>query len=156
MAAYEHLPIFKRLMDLTVFVEQVVSRFSRYYKYTLGSELRCMCHEALALVVEANSAPTGGSGAFSPEAQGKAGVGGTAYENDGRRQVLLKLRILLERIKVHLMIAREVQAFHNRNSFVQATEIVVELCRQNEGWIKSTARGLSRRNDVTGRPSSKE
>jgi hypothetical protein len=47
MAAYEHLPIFKKLMDLTVFVEQMVSRLSRYYRYSLGSELRSMCHEAL-------------------------------------------------------------------------------------------------------------
>lgn len=49
MAVYEHLPIFKKLMDLTVFVEQTVSHFSRYYKYTLGSELRSICHEALGL-----------------------------------------------------------------------------------------------------------
>lgn len=51
MAACEHLSIFKRLMDLTVFMEQTVSHFSRYHKYTLGSELRMMCHEALGLVV---------------------------------------------------------------------------------------------------------
>ena len=49
MAVYEHLPIFKRLMDLNVFVEQMVSHFSRYYKYTLGSELCGMCHEAPGL-----------------------------------------------------------------------------------------------------------
>ncbi len=49
MAAYEHLPIFKRLMDLTVFIEQTVSHFSRCHKYTLGSELRMMCREALGL-----------------------------------------------------------------------------------------------------------
>lgn len=142
MAAYEHLPIFKRLMDLAVFVEKVVSRFSRYHIYTLGSELRSMCHEALALVVDANSAPTGAPGASRSSASSRErGTGLTTGEENVRLAILLKLRILLERMKVHLMIAREVQAFHNRNSFVEATGIVVELCRQNEGWIKSTARG---------------
>ena len=57
MAAYEHLPIFKKMMDLSVFMEQTVSHFSRYHRYTLGSELRSMCHEALGLVVDANNAP---------------------------------------------------------------------------------------------------
>jgi len=113
MATYEHLPIFKRMMELSVLMEQVVQHFSRYHKYTLGSELRTMCHEALALIVEANSSTE-------------------------RRAVLLKLRVLLERIKIHLVIAREVRAFHSRNSFSQATELAVDLCRQNEGWIKST------------------
>jgi len=113
MANYEHLPIFKKLMELSVLMEQVVQYFSRYHKYTLGSELRTMCHEALALVVEANSLRE-------------------------RGPVLMKLRTLLERIKIHLMLAREVKAFQSRNAFGQATEIVVDLCRQNEGWIRST------------------
>jgi hypothetical protein len=52
--------------------------------------------------------------------------------------VLLELRNLLERIKIHLMLAREVQAFNSKNSFVQAAQMVVELSRQNEGWLKTT------------------
>ncbi len=55
-----------------------------------------------------------------------------------RREVLLKLRNLLERIKIDLMVAREVRAFNNKNCFVQATELVVDLFRQNEGWLKTT------------------
>ena len=119
MAVYEHLPIFKGMMDLTVLMEGIVQHFSRYHKYSLGGELRAMCHDALALIMEANS-------------------------TQERRPVLLKLRIQLERIKIHLMISREVQAFNNKNSFSQATEKVVDLCRQNEGWIRSTAAGKSR------------
>jgi len=114
MAAYEHLPIFKKLMDLAVFMEETASRFPRYHKYTLGSELRMLCHRALALVVEANS---------------------TAE----RYRVLLGLRLVLERIKIHLMIAREVRAYQSPHAFARATEMTVDLCRQNEGWIKSTA-----------------
>jgi hypothetical protein len=65
--------------------------------------------------------------------RGSPGHGG----NPGRQQVLLELRNLLERIKIHLMLAREVQAFNNKNSFVQAAQMVVELSRQDEGWLKT-------------------
>ncbi len=44
MAGHERLPIYKRAMDLVVFMEQVVMHFARYHKFTLGSELRSMCH----------------------------------------------------------------------------------------------------------------
>ncbi len=40
MACYEHVPIYKTTMDLTVYLEQVVRNFSRDYTYTLGSDLR--------------------------------------------------------------------------------------------------------------------
>lgn len=40
VARYEHLPIYKKAMDLAVYFEKVVRNFSRYHKYTLGSELR--------------------------------------------------------------------------------------------------------------------
>ncbi len=46
MAHYEHLPIFKKMMDLTVYIENIASHFSRNHRYTLGSELRHMSHEA--------------------------------------------------------------------------------------------------------------
>ncbi len=40
MARHEHLPIYKAALDLTVHLECVVAGFSRYRKYTLGTELR--------------------------------------------------------------------------------------------------------------------
>ncbi len=40
MARYEHLPIYKQSMDVAVHFEKVVAGFSRYHKYTLGTELR--------------------------------------------------------------------------------------------------------------------
>ncbi|MFH1258510.1 MAG: hypothetical protein ABII74_01625 [Elusimicrobiota bacterium] len=56
MSQYEHLPIYKKLFDLAVYLENIVKGFSRYYKYTLGSELRILSHRAVMLVVKANSA----------------------------------------------------------------------------------------------------
>ena len=113
MAVYEHLPIFKQMMDVAVLMEKTVQQFSRYHKYTLGTELRSMCHHGLALIMEANSTRE-------------------------RHAVLLELRVLLEKIKIHLAIAREVGAFANKNAFSKAVDLVVGLCRQNEGWIKNT------------------
>ncbi len=40
MAQYEHPPIYKKAMDVAVYFEKIVKNFSRYNKYTLGSELR--------------------------------------------------------------------------------------------------------------------
>jgi hypothetical protein len=55
MARYEHLPIYKKAMDLTVYFEKIVRNFTRYHKYTLGSELREKSREIVALIIKANS-----------------------------------------------------------------------------------------------------
>lgn len=112
MARYEHLPIYKAAMDLTVYVEQVVRNFSRYHKYTLGSDLRQQSRELVTLIIRANSRPD-------------------------KLPVLHDLRERLEGFQVLLRIGKEVQAFQKFNSYVHAAELVVMLSRQNEGWIKS-------------------
>ena len=118
MAQYEHLPIFRKMFDLTVYLEKAVRHFPRYHKYTLGSELRSMCHDGLGFIAEANS--------LAPME---------------RRAVLLRLRLVLERIKIHLMLAREVQAFNRTKSFFHATGLIVDVSRQNEGWLRSVSAG---------------
>ena len=55
MARYEHLPIYKKAMDLTIYFEKIVRNFSRYHKYTLGSELREKSREVVELIIKANS-----------------------------------------------------------------------------------------------------
>jgi 23S rRNA-intervening sequence protein len=55
MARYEHLPIYKKAMDLTVYLEKIVRSFSRYHKYTLGSELRAKSREIVGVIIAANS-----------------------------------------------------------------------------------------------------
>ena len=53
MARYEHLPIYKKAMDLTIYFEKIVRNFSRYHKYTLGSELREKSREIVGLIIKA-------------------------------------------------------------------------------------------------------
>src|SRR6267378_7555790 len=55
MARYEHLPICKKAMDLAVYLEKTVRSFSRYHKYTLGSELRAKSREIVGVIFAANS-----------------------------------------------------------------------------------------------------
>lgn len=54
MARYEHLPIFRAAFDLAVHVEKIVRGFSRYHKYTLGTELRDGSRRILQRIIEAN------------------------------------------------------------------------------------------------------
>ena len=62
----EHLPIYKKAMDLTIYVEKVVRNFSRYHKYTLGSELRAKSREIVGVAVLRVSRATRGEARVSP------------------------------------------------------------------------------------------
>jgi hypothetical protein len=115
MARYEHLPIYKQALEAAAHFEKVVAGFSRYHKYTLGTELRNKSREALALVVRANSV-------------------------EDKRAVLLELRQCLEELLIAVRLAKEVQAFKSFKSFQYAIERVVSVSRQNEGWLRSTSR----------------
>ena len=55
MARYEHLPIYRAAFDLAVHMEKIVRHFSRYHKYTLGTELRNNSRMILDRVIEANN-----------------------------------------------------------------------------------------------------
>jgi hypothetical protein len=112
MARYEHLPIYKQALDVAVHFERAVAGFSRYHKYTLGTELRNQSREIVGLIVRANSA-------------------------EDKRPDLLALRERLEALLVSMRIAKEVQAFKSFGAYREAVEAVVSVCRQNEGWLRS-------------------
>jgi len=95
MARYEHLPIYKKAMDLTIYFEKVVRNFSRYHKYTLGSELRDRSREVVGLIIKANSTVE-------------------------KLPALLELRQKLEALNVLLRISKEVRALNSFNSYVYA------------------------------------
>ena len=119
MAYTEHLPIYKRAYDLCLWLEQVVRGFSRYHKYSLGSDLRDGARRVLKLVVRANA-------------------------RRDKVPVLLELREELEELKVLLRLCQDVKGFPNFNSFQHAITQVVEIAKQNEGWLKSQSQGHAR------------
>lgn len=112
MAQYEHLPIYRKAFDLSVHLENIARNFSRYHKYTLGTDLRNISRMIVRLIIRANS--------------GKDKVA-----------TLEKLRVGIEELKVTTRICKEVRAFRNFDSFKYAINEVISLSKQCEGWIKS-------------------
>ena len=55
MARYAHLPIYKKALDVAVHFEKGVAGFSRYHKYTLGSELRNQSRAVVSAIARADS-----------------------------------------------------------------------------------------------------
>ena len=119
MAQYEHLPIYRQALTLSVYIERLVQGFSRYHKYSNGSELRTLARNNIKLIIRANS------------------------EIDNRAFYLTELRVNNEELKVCLRICKEMNAFKNLNSFVHAVELVILLARQNEAWLKSKQKIIS-------------
>ena len=112
MARYEHLPIYKKAMDVAVHFEKVVAGFSRYHKYTLGTELRNKSREIVSMIVKANS-------------------------TKDRLPRLLELRGRIDDLIIIVRLCKEVKAFKSFKSFQFAVEEINSVSRQNEGWIKS-------------------
>ena len=55
--------------------------------------------------------------------------------------VLLEVREEAEELKVILRLCQDVKAFASFGAFEQAIEHVVEIAKQNEGWLKSQRQG---------------
>lgn len=112
MAHYEHLPIYKKAMELTIYIENTVRGFSRYHKYTLGTDIRNLSRSVVRLIIKVNS------------------------EKD-KINTLYRLRETIEELKVTIRVCKEVKAFKSFNAFKHAVEDVISLGRQCEGWIKA-------------------
>jgi hypothetical protein len=116
VAQTEHLPIYKRSYDLCLYIEQVVRGFSRYHTYTLGADLRDGARRLLKLIVRANA-------------------------RRDKVPLLLEVREEVEPLKVVLRLSQDVKAFASFRGFEHAIEHVVEIAKQNEGWLKSQRQG---------------
>ena len=55
MARYDSLPIYKKAFDLALYFETIVKNFSRYNKYTIGTDLRNKSREICVCIAKANS-----------------------------------------------------------------------------------------------------
>ena len=115
MARYEHLPIYKEAFDLALYFEKTVRSMSRYDKYTLGTDLRNLSRDVLKLIQRANS-------------------------EEDRIGTLKEVRAKVEELKVVLRLARESGAIQKASSYELAAGRVVNIGRQNEGWISSQAK----------------
>ncbi len=114
MARNEHLPIYKAAYDLCLWLEQVVRGFGRYQKYAIGADLRAIARRMLRLIVRANA-------------------------RRDKTELLLELREETEAMKAMLRLAFDSKAIQGIASFEHGMRIVVDIARQNEGWLKSQA-----------------
>jgi len=116
MAKYENLPIYRKAMELLVYIEQTVKNFPRYHKYAIGARMRNTVFEVTSLIVKANN----------------------NADRAERTMLLTKLRDTSEEVKICLNAARELQAFNSFNSYNHAARLAVDICRQSEGWLGSS------------------
>jgi hypothetical protein len=112
MAYYENLPIYRKAMQLAVYMEQVVHGFPRYHKYAIGADLRNLSKKLVSRIIQANSVRD-------------------------KQAVLTELRDLAEQMKTTIIIGKEISAFKSFKQFQQAAALAVDVCRQAEGWLKS-------------------
>lgn len=112
MAQHEHLPIYKKAMDMAITIENIVKGFSRYHKYTIGSDMRNLSRELVSLIIKANS------------------------QRD-KLQTLTLLRDKSEEMKTLIILSKEIRAFRSFKQFQTAALLAVEISRQSEGWLKS-------------------
>lgn len=111
MAQYEHLQIYRSAFELAKYFDKIVRNFSRYNKYTYGTELRNLSRGLLKKIISANN-------------------------SEDKTPYLLEIRELLEEMKVIIRLCKELNVFPNFNSFQFSINEVVKISRQNEGWLK--------------------
>jgi hypothetical protein len=112
MAHYENLPVYKAALDLAIYFEKMVQFFTRYHKYTIGTDLRNASRRILVLVAKANI-------------------------KQDRAEALLEALEKLDELKILVKLCKEIKGFRSFKSFEFATKLIVGVSKQCEGWIKS-------------------
>jgi hypothetical protein len=111
---YENLPIFRSAMNLAVYIETIVKSFEKYHKYTIGENLRQRSQKMLFLISQANMA-----------------------KDKSKR--LYQLRDMCEMLKITIWLAKELKAFRSFKQFERCSKLTIEVCRQSQAWLKSSA-----------------
>jgi hypothetical protein len=109
---YENLPVYKKALDLTVYFEKIVGNFSRYHKYTVGTELRNLSRRILVLVAKANI-------------------------RENRIKSLSEAMDALEELKINIRICKEIRAFRSFKNYEYVTRLTIDVAKQCGGWLRS-------------------
>jgi len=109
---YENLPVYKKALDLAVYVETIVPNFSRCHKYTVGAELRNLSRHIVVLIAKANL-------------------------KSGRKEALGEALKKIEEFKILTRICKELKVFRSFKSFEHIARLTVDVARQCEGWLRS-------------------
>ncbi|MBF0227464.1 MAG: four helix bundle protein [Desulfobacterales bacterium] len=124
MAQYEHLQIYRDAFNYLVFCEHIAKDFSRYNKYTHGTDLRNTAKDVAKLIVRANNSAD-------------------------KTPVLEELRLKIEECKLIIRICKELKVFRDFKSFENAVNQLSSISRQAEGWLKSMRYKRNSQNQVS-------
>ena len=105
-------PIVKLAEQLLVQIEQVVRRFARYHKYTVGSELRT---QAMAVALLAARA---------------------WRDRDNQKTLVRQLVWEIDALKQRLQLAGLIHAFPSFKQFEALARLAKSLGRQVNGWYR--------------------
>lgn len=111
-ALYENLRVYKKSLELVMYLENIVRGFDRYHKYTIGSEMRNLARTILVLVAKANTRVC-------------------------RQKCLEEALDKVEELRILVNVAREIKAFRQFKSFEFVTRLIVDISKQCEGWSRS-------------------
>lgn len=113
MARYEHLAIYKTSFDLVKIIENQVSTFSKYNKYTLGTDLRNFSRNILFLVIEINNLRD-------------------------KENKLKELELEIEKLKILIRMCKELNAFSSFGAYENIITKTIEIAKITQGWLKSS------------------
>ena len=109
---YENLSIFKKALELNVYLEEAVRNFSRYHKYEIGRELRQKAREILYGIYR-------------------------VYFSQNRYGAIMALRDSIEEFKITVYLAKELKSLRDFKQFEILSKLAVELAKQAQGWLGS-------------------
>lgn len=128
MRHLNRLPIWRDANRLLVELEQAVRGFSRYHKYTIGSELRTTAMRLCQSIHRAQS------------------------RSRSRVKLIQHISELVDDIKLQIQLARELKAFANFAQFQRVVELAVSLGRQAGGWLRQARAEAGRRHAASRDP----
>lgn len=126
-------PIYRDIRRLLVHTEEMVRRFARYHKYTVGTDLRT---QAMRLM---------------------RGVNRACFDTAQQAQHVQALVWLVDDYKLTLQLCMEVGTFKNAakgqvhfNQFEEAANLAAQIGKQCGGWQQKTANRLRAQVDQSG------
>lgn len=109
---YMNYPIFKRAMELNLYVETISKNFSRYHKYGIGQEIRDLSRTILYEISK-------------------------IYYEKEKREKIINLRNKVEELKIVLMLAKELKVFNSFKQFEISSHLAFDIAKQSQSWLGS-------------------
>ena len=112
MARYEHLKIYKSSYNLVKTIENQVKYFSKYNKYTLGTELRNISRNILFKIIQINNL-------------------------NNKKEELKQLELEIEKLKILIRLCKELNAFSSFGAYEEIILKTIEIAKMTQGWLKT-------------------